>query len=162
MVTRANIFEILGRLSVLFSTLDAEVQTLLCLLVSKEDFMMAASLLEGITFARTLDSLEKVSRFQDTVMESRLTRLLSVIKPLRKKRNLFVHGCWDISPKLLDQGLVMVTDSKIQFEHSKNRKTWRKGKSQTVRYQDLQEYQTEVMRGLKMTKELLMSLENAA
>jgi hypothetical protein len=162
MITRANFFEILGRLSVLFSTLEAEIQTLLCRLLSKKDFMMAATVLEGNGFARTLILLKKASQFQDAVLESRVTRLLSVINPLRKKRNLFVHGCWDISPRLLDQGRVMVSDSKIKFEGNKNRKSWCKGMSQKLTYQELQEYQTEVMRGLKMAKELLMSLETDA
>jgi hypothetical protein len=150
----------LGRVSVLFSTLEAELGELLCALLDQEEPLLAATVLEHTTFARTLDLLEKVARFKDTVVEARITRLLAIIKPLRKRRNLFIHGYWDISTKFLSQGKVAVSDSKIEFTRMENRKTWRKGTNHTLAYQDLQEYQTEVMRALKMTKELLQTLED--
>jgi hypothetical protein len=159
MVTQTKIFEMLGRLSALLSTLEADVQTLLCSLVSKEEFMMAATILEMSTFARTLDLLDKASHFQDSVLEGKIQRLLVVVKPLRRKRNLFVHGCWNLSPKLLDQGKVVVSESKVvRFDRGKNSKTWRRGIDHKFTYEELQTFQTEVTRSLKMAKELLSAL----
>ncbi len=162
MIARGDIFKILGRVSVLFSTLEAEIAELLCVLVHQEDPMLAATVLERSPFARNLELLKKVARFRDTRLESRVNRLWTIVTPLNKKRNLFVHGCWDISPMLLDQGKVGVSDSKINYKENKSRKTWRKGTDHVLTYQDLQEYQAEVMRALKMTRELLQALKNKA
>lgn len=161
-VARRDIFETLGRVSVYFSTLEAELSEVLCVLVDREDEMLVATLIEGSTFSRTLDLLKKVARFKDAILEARIDRLLAVVEPLRKKRNSFVHGSWNLSPKLLDQGKVAVSDSRIKFEKSGSHKSWSKGTERKLSYQELQQYQTEVMRALKMTKELLQSLESEA
>ena len=160
MIARGDIFKILGRVSVLFSTLEAEIAELLCVLVHQEEPMLAAVVLERNSFARNLELLEKVAPFRDERLESRVNRLVAIAKPLKKTRNLFVHGCWDISPKLLDQGKVVVSDSKINYNGNESRKTWRKGPDRVLTYRELQEYQTEVMRALKMTGELLQALKN--
>jgi hypothetical protein len=147
--------------SVLFSTLEAEIAKLLCVLVHQEEPMLAATVLERNSFARNLELLKKVARFRDTRIESRVNRLLAITSPLIENRNLFVHGCWDISHKLLDQGKVKVSGwKKVSYQGNESRKTWRKGTDRTLTYQELREYQAEVMRALKMTKELLQILEN--
>ena len=92
MATRGNIFETLGRVSVLFSTLEAELGGLLCLLAHKEEPLVAATLLEGIAFSRIIDLLEKIAPFKDLELEVRITRLLEIVSPLRKRRNPFARS----------------------------------------------------------------------
>ena len=161
MVARDDIFKIVGRVSVLFSTLEAEIAKLLCMLVHQERPMLAATVLERNSFGQNLALLKKIAPFQDTRLESRVNRLLAVASPLKEKRNFFIHGRWDISPKLLNQGKIMVSNwKKISYQGNARHKSWRKGTDHILKYQELQEYQIGVMRALKMTEELLQKLEN--
>lgn len=121
--------------------------------------MLAATLIEGTTFARSLDLLEKTGRFKDAKIEFRISQLLEVARPLRKKRNLFIHGRWDISPTLLGKAKVAVSDSRIRFERKKNSKSWHRGAEHVIAYHELREYETEVMRALKVTRELEKFIE---
>ena len=110
---------------------------------------------------RKLRLLEQVAKFRGRALETRIERLTALIRPLRKKRNLFIHGCWDLSPELLDQGKVAVTDSMVRYEESERGETriksWKKGTRHVLTYQTLREFEAEVMRALKMTREVLPS-----
>lgn len=162
MILREEVFGMLGRVSVLFATLEAELGDLLCALAHPEEPLLAATLLERVSFGRTLQLLEEVAHFKGTAIEARIGRLLAVAKPLQKKRNRFVHGRWDLSARFLDQGKVAVADGTVEFSMRGNLRAWQKGKKHVVPYSELQEYQTEVMRALKLTKELLQTIENHA
>lgn len=159
-MTKREIFSAIGRVSVLFSSLEAELEDLLCILADPEDPMLAATLVEGVSFAKILELLKKVVRFKDGAIEGKVLRLLDISTPLRSKRNLFVHGYWDMSEELLNHGKVTVRDSKIRFQAIGTRKSWRKGTDYTITYDDLRGYETEIMRALKITKELLKELRD--
>ena len=99
--------------------------------------MLAATLIERSPFARKIELLERVAKFKGKVFETRVNRLTAVIKPLRKRRNLFIHGCWYLSPKLLAQGEVAVTDSLVYYDESERRgvrmEAWRTGIAHVLR-----------------------------
>ena len=161
MTTRADIFQTLGRIAVLFSTLEAELEESLCIMANEDNPMLAATLLIRTPLERKLQLLEQVAKFKKRTYEIRIKRLVGIIKPLRKKRNLFIHGYWDLSPELLNQGRVAVTESWVQYEESENvgirMKSWKKGSRQVLTYQQLREFETGVMRALEMTRSVLPS-----
>ena len=131
------------------------------MLANEENPMLAATLLVRAPLERKLQLLKAVARFKGPAFEMRTKRLTAIIRPLQKKRNLFVHGCWDLSPELLDQGKVAVTDSTVRCEESERGvtriKSWKKGPRQVHTYQTLREFEAEVMRALKITREVLPS-----
>ena len=121
--------------------------------------MLAATLLQRSRFSRKLELLEQIAKFEGRIVEARVKRLLRVAKPLRKTRNLFIHGCWDLSQKLLEEGKVAATNSNIQHEESRRggmrMKSWKKGPCQVFTHNQLREFEAEVMRALEMARELL-------
>ncbi|MHB8173135.1 MAG: hypothetical protein ACYDFU_01570 [Nitrospirota bacterium] len=159
MTTRTDIFYILGQISVLFSTLEAEIEQLICFLVNHEEEMLTATLIEGNAFARNLNLLKKISHFKDEELGARVNRILTLTTPLRENRNLFIHGFWDISSNRIKDGKISVVSSKIWYEDHGNHKMWRKGKSHTFTYNELHDFKNNVMRALKTTKELNQRLE---
>jgi hypothetical protein len=157
-IGRGDIFQTLGRISVHFSTLEGQLEESLCVLANEEAPMLAATLLGRSSFARNLELLENIAKFKGRIIEARVKRLLRVAKPLRKERNLFIHGRWDLS-QLLDEGKVAVTDARVQHEESGRAgmriMSWKKGTCHELTYNELREFETQVMRALKLARELL-------
>lgn len=78
---QGDIFQTLGRISVHFSTLEAQLEESLCVLANEEAPMLAATLLERSSFARKLELLEKIAKFKGRVLGARVKRLLRVAEP---------------------------------------------------------------------------------
>jgi hypothetical protein len=160
-ITRADIFQTLGRIAVQFATLEAELEGSLCVLANEENPMLVATLISRSSSVRKVDLLEHIAKFKGKVIQMRVRRLARILEPLRKRRNLFIHGRWDLSPRLLDEGKVAVTDSIVQYDESTRRgmhlRTWTKGRRQVFTYHQLRQFETEVMRALRMLMEAFPS-----
>src|SRR5205823_1726398 len=68
MATRSDIFATLGRITVHFATLEAQLEEGLCILANNENPAIAATILERATLARKVQLLERLIKFKATVM----------------------------------------------------------------------------------------------
>jgi|GEM_PF-6736049 len=158
-VTRGDVFQTMGRIAVQFAMLETQVAEGLCLLANDENPVLVACLLETSNFARNVDLLNKLAKSKGDRFSIRVERFVKSLTRLRKRRNLFVHGRWDLSPELLREGKVAVTDSFISYDSSegggKKRESWTKGKKQILTHEDLRLVEADILRALKLSRELL-------
>ena len=130
-------------------------------MANEENPMIIASLLLRSGFGKKVVLLKQLAKFKDRQFELRVKRLTGILEPLGERRNLFIHGSWDLSPELLEQGKVAVTKSMVQYEENETNgiqmKSWRSGALQILTYEKLREFELEVMRAMKMATEVLPS-----
>ncbi len=119
-------YGLIGLVAVRFARLEAQLAELLSKIINPHNDLLAATLTEDMFFAKTLEMIKKIGRMR-TIDNKLMHEIISGANSLRKERNNYMHGIWDI--KLKDNGYVTATCShrKISFEQTGSGKLWSHG-----------------------------------
>ena len=119
-------YGLIGIVTVRFARLEAQLTELLSKLINPNNDLLTVTLTEDIFFAKTIEMIKKIGRMR-TIDDKIIHEIISGASSLRKERNNYMHGIWDI--KLKDNGYVAATCSriKISFEQTGSRKLWSYG-----------------------------------
>lgn len=113
-----KLFEKIGEMTILFATLEHQLQALLEILLGEKSRLIGPFFIHELNLAVLLRKIKHVARYKMQGNGSdldELEHLLKQIEATRDIRNLLVHGNWQI-----DEGCsacpVRVRDFKIKFE----------------------------------------------
>ncbi|MBL7134313.1 MAG: hypothetical protein ISS78_09475 [Phycisphaerae bacterium] len=114
--TADRMLALMGHISAIFSSLEFEMAEILAKLIDTTTGAIAGSYVaEQFTLSKTIDLINKVMpcRFPPSDNSfAQLTDLCNSVDQVRRQRNFFVHGRWNLEPKLLAAGKVVVQDKK--------------------------------------------------
>jgi hypothetical protein len=115
---KEKLFEKIGQMTVLFATLEHQLQLLLEILLGETTQLIGPFFIHELNLAVLLRKIKHIARFKMQGNASLLDELEHVLKQIeatRDTRNLLVHGYWQIEEERADCP-VRVSDFKMKFE----------------------------------------------
>jgi uncharacterized protein YutE (UPF0331/DUF86 family) len=115
---KEKLFEKIGEMTVLFATLEHQLQLLLEILVGEATHLIGPFFIHELNLVVLLRKIKYIARFKIQGNASLLDELEHVLKQIeatRDTRNLLVHGYWQIEEGCGDCP-VRVSDFKMKFE----------------------------------------------
>lgn len=131
-----DVYALLGRVAVLFAKLEAYVTDILGTLVHPNNDLLTATLTENLGFHKKLELIKKVGRFRSN-KESELNQLVADASSVRRQRNEFIHGIWEIDTDERGQVLARCQVRRIKFEKRGDEKKWRHSRTRRVKADEL-------------------------
>ncbi|OHB66121.1 MAG: hypothetical protein A2Y76_03635 [Planctomycetes bacterium RBG_13_60_9] len=115
---KERLFEKIGEMTILFATLEHQLQTLLEILLGEKSRLIGPFFIHELNLAVLLRKIKHIARYKMQGNGSdleELEHLLKQIEATRDIRNLLVHGNWQIDEECTACP-VRVRDFKIKFE----------------------------------------------
>ena len=113
-----KIFQIIGKLTIQFATIEHRLQGLLEILMGDSDTLIGPLFIHNIPLAALLKKISIVSRCKmrgDPQLHNELELTLKKINSFREVRNLLIHGDWNIESNGTSLS-IKVRDFKISCE----------------------------------------------
>ncbi|PKB17520.1 hypothetical protein [Flavobacterium sp. 5] len=94
-ITAKNIhfYAAIGLTSVRFAELESLIFHIIEKLINSDDKIISSTLIEKNSLESNLNLLLKINRSRQ-YKEEKLYKIVTEIRPLKDKRNLFIHGVW--------------------------------------------------------------------
>jgi hypothetical protein len=115
---KEKLFAKIGELTVLFATLEHELQSLLEQLIAGNSRVIGPFLIHELNLAVLLRKIKYIAQYKlqgDTALLEQLEGTLKRIEATRDMRNLLIHGKWEIDENSATCP-VRVRDFKIRYE----------------------------------------------
>lgn len=115
---KGTLFEKIGEMTVLFASLEHQLQTLLEILLGENNRLIGPFFIHELNLAVLLRKIKYVARFRmqsDAALLDELERTMKQIEATRDIRNLLVHGRWQIDEDC-NACPVRVQDFKMRYE----------------------------------------------
>jgi hypothetical protein len=136
-----TIYHLLGKISITFASFEhASINLLDYLLTKGENTLIGPYILNDISIARLIQQISSVAELRLWKHKSTLADLKKIMKnidTLRSKRNLFLHGYWNVNELSDDADSVTVFDFKPMLD--KKSGTWQELKTERVSRTKLKE-----------------------
>jgi hypothetical protein len=114
-----KLFEKIGEMTVLFATLEHQLQSLLEILLGEKSRLIGPFFIHELNLTVLLRKIKHVARYKmrgdGAQLLEELERLLKQIEATKDVRNLLVHGHWEIE-ETCSACPVRVRDFKVKFE----------------------------------------------
>lgn len=111
-----KLYQKIGELTVQFATLEHRLQQLLELLMEENNFLIGPLFIHNLSLAALLRKIRIVAQYkirEDNPLLQDLKRVLKAVNSIREKRNLLIHGEWQI--KETDSFPVKVRDFRMRY-----------------------------------------------
>jgi hypothetical protein len=113
-------YGLLGLVAVRFARMESQLIALLGILINPREEWLMESLTEGFNISRSIDMIRKISSMRIELSDE-LDVITEVIDKIRKSRNAYIHGVWEI--KLDSSNNVIAKCSQRPKIKSKKNKT---------------------------------------
>jgi len=118
-----DVFSLLGELSCQFSNLEFMVSEILARLVSLENPFIVGLLSPDLNFNAKLDCIKKFAGIRlnsNPILKAEIVEFTKRARKTRKKRNLFIHGLWEMNEEKTKRGEIECLDSRWDIKEDKS------------------------------------------
>ncbi|MGD8782684.1 MAG: hypothetical protein PVH88_27480 [Ignavibacteria bacterium] len=121
-----ELYSLLGLVTIRFAKLESKLTELLSTLIHPDDSLLSATLTEDIFLFKTIELIEKVGRIR-ILNDKKIKEIVSSANSLRKERNYFIHGDWEVKSKINGSVKAVCYRPKITFKQNETTKLWKRG-----------------------------------
>ena len=149
-----------GSVTLAFSEMEAEIRILLSGLAFSGDSIRAAAFLDSSQLVQSLRTIRKLAR-NLVGYEQDLIDVIRIPESLREKRNLFIHGIWNVASFEESDGFAIVRDLNTKFEKlDDTKRRWTRGDPACYKYEDFEEIRSQIGEFLQSSRALRKRMES--
>lgn len=113
-----ELYALIGFVSIKFATIESRLSELLGTLIHPDEEFLTVTITKELFLNKTIELIKEVGLLRRSVNDKDIEEIVNLAKALKKERNDFVHGIWNVS--IQDNGDIKAICSRRRITYKKD------------------------------------------